>query len=63
MNVFIDANILVSVMNKEDGLEYYASLNSICSCIVTEDTNDFCFVSGFVYTAENFLKKYTKPGK
>ncbi len=51
------------VKDFEDGLEYYASLNSICSCIVTEDTNDFYFASGFVYTAENFLKKYAKPGK
>ncbi len=42
----------------EDGLEYYAALNAKCSCIVSEDRNDFYFSDLEVLTAENFLKKY-----
>src|SRR5690606_17652249 len=40
--------LLLAAQNKaiedfEDGLEYYAALDAGCSCIVTEDVNDFYF--------------------
>ena len=39
----------------EDGLEYYAALESKCECIITEDVNDFYFSDIEVITAEKFF--------
>jgi len=55
--------VLWAVQNKaildfEDGLEYYAALHAGCSCLVTEDRQDFYFSEIEVLNAESFLKKY-----
>jgi predicted nucleic acid-binding protein len=42
----------------EDGLQYCAALNAGCTCIVTEDNNDFYFSEIEVLNTENFLDKY-----
>ena len=42
----------------EDGLEYYAALESKCECIITEDVKDFYFSDIEVISAENFFEKY-----
>ncbi len=57
------ADILASANNKrikdfEDGLQYYAAQNAGCTCIVTEDGNDFYFSDIEVLNAEHFLDKY-----
>ncbi len=39
----------------EDGLEYYAALHSGCTCIITEDVNDFYFSEIEVLTSQQFL--------
>jgi predicted nucleic acid-binding protein len=55
--------VLLAAQNKaiedfEDGLEYYAALDAGCSCIVTEDIDDFYFSEIEVLSAEQFLNKY-----
>jgi predicted nucleic acid-binding protein len=42
----------------EDGLEYYAALESKCECIVTEDVKDFYFSDIEIISGENFFEKY-----
>ncbi len=42
----------------EDGLEYYAALESKCECIITEDVKDFYFSDIVVLTAKSFFDKY-----
>ncbi len=42
----------------EDGLEYYAALHSKCSCIVTNDLDDFYFSGIEVLEPGDFLRKY-----
>ena len=42
----------------EDGLEYYAALGNKCSCIITEDVDDFYFSKIEVLRSEEFFKKY-----
>jgi predicted nucleic acid-binding protein len=42
----------------EDGLEYYSAIDSKCSCIITEDVNDFYFSEIEVHTCLNFYKLY-----
>ena len=42
----------------EDGLEYYAALESSCQCIITEDINDFYFSSVEVLNCQAFFDKY-----
>ena len=42
----------------EDGFQYYAALEKECSCIITEDLNDFYFSDIEVINSENFLEKY-----
>jgi hypothetical protein len=48
----------VSVRDFEDGLEYYAALENKCSCIITEDINDFYFSEIEVLSSEAFFKKH-----
>ena len=47
-----------SVLDFEDGLEYYAAVESDCNCIVSEDINDFHFSKIEVITSEGFFEKY-----
>lgn len=46
------------VNDLEDGLEYYAALESNCVCIVTEDVDDFYFSSVEVLNCNDFFIKY-----
>ena len=47
-----------SIVDFEDGLEYYAAVQAKCQCIVTQDVNDFYFSDLEVLSAEHFLVKY-----
>lgn len=47
----------------EDGLEYYAALESKCDCIVTEDQKDFYFSAIEVISGEGFFEKYLTSKK
>jgi|SRR5579871_356604 len=54
-----------SIANKkihdfEDGVQYYAAINSKCNTIVTENINDFYFSDIEVLTCESFLKNHFK---
>ncbi len=42
----------------EDGLEYYAAVDSKCKCIITEDTGDFYFSNIEVLDSRGFFEKY-----
>jgi predicted nucleic acid-binding protein len=42
----------------EDGLEYYAAIESKCKCIITEDTDDFYFSAIEVLNSRNFFEKH-----
>ena len=42
----------------EDGLEYYAAIESKCSCIITEDVKDFYFSAIEVLNCQAFFEKY-----
>ncbi|MEI9809873.1 MAG: PIN domain-containing protein [Bacteroidota bacterium] len=52
-----------SVKDFEDGLEYYAALESKCDCIITEDTGDFYFSDIEVLGSEAFFEKYLAAKK
>jgi len=52
-----------SILDFEDGLEYYAALEYGCSCIVSEDTDDFYFSTIEVLTSETFFEKYMMKKK
>jgi predicted nucleic acid-binding protein len=45
-----------AVLDFEDGLEYYAAVENKCTCIVTEDVDDFHFAEIDVQRSEEFLK-------
>lgn len=47
-----------AVNDFEDGLEYYAALESNCDLIVTEDISDFYFSELEVLNSECFCKRY-----
>ena len=47
-----------SVLDFENGLEYYAAVENNCTCIVTEDADDFYFSKIEVLTSEAFFEKY-----
>ena len=47
-----------SIHDFEDGLEYYAALESDCKCIITENKTDFYFSEIEVLNSEEFCKKY-----
>ena len=42
----------------EDGLEYYAAVESKCDCIITEDIEDFYFSKIEVLRSEDFFQKH-----
>jgi predicted nucleic acid-binding protein len=48
------------VLDFEDGLEYYSAEENKCTCLVTEDINDFYFAEMEVLTSEAFFLKYMK---
>lgn len=45
-----------AVYDFEDGLEYYAALQSSCQVIVSEDVSDFYFSEIPVHDCESFLR-------
>lgn len=47
-----------SVHDFEDGLEYYAAMESKCRCIITEDADDFYFSAIEVLSCKAFFEKY-----
>jgi len=47
----------------EDGLEYYAALESKCECIITEDAKDFYFSDIEIISGERFFEKYLTSKK
>lgn len=47
-----------SIRDFEDGLEYYSAMEAKCSCIVTEDIEDFFFSKIEVLNSKSFLEKY-----
>lgn len=42
----------------EDGLEYYAAMESKCRCIITEDADYFSFSSIELLSCKAFFEKY-----
>lgn len=48
----------LTIIDFEDGLEYYAALESNCHCIITEDVKDFYFSEIEVLKSESFFLKY-----
>ena len=42
----------------EDGLEYYAAIESGCTYIITEDVKDFYFSEIEVLNSQDFIKKH-----
>ena len=44
----------------EDGLQYYAALHSKCTCIVSNDLDDFYFSDIQVLDPERFFRKYVQ---
>lgn len=58
-----ESTVLAAVQNPnihdfEDGLEYYAAAEADCSCIITENTEDFYFSEIEVLNSENFCYRY-----
>jgi len=51
------------VKDVEDGMEYYAAVNSKCDCIITEDVKDFYFAEIEVLASEDFCFKYLTSKK
>jgi predicted nucleic acid-binding protein len=49
------------VKDFEDGVEYYAAIKSNCTCIITEDIEDFHFAKTEVLDSKSFLEKYVLP--
>ena len=47
-----------SIEDFEDGLQYCAALNAGCTCIVTEDTNDYYFSKIEILNTEDFFDKH-----
>ena len=44
----------------EDGLQYYAAVHSNCTCIVSNDLDDFYFSDLQVLDPERFFRKYVQ---
>ncbi len=47
-----------SINDFEDGLEYYSAIECNCTCIITEDKNDFYFSEIEVLNSSEFCLKY-----
>ena len=52
-----------SILDFEDGLEYYAAIENNCTCIVTDDVDDFYFSKIEVLTSVAFFEKYMMKKK
>lgn len=57
------STVLRALKNKrisdlEDGMQYYSAINAGCTCIITEDADDYFFSDIEVLNAHAFLKKY-----
>ena len=46
------------ILDFEDGLEYYAALNTGCEVIITEDIGDFHFAKIKVLSCKQFIELY-----
>lgn len=53
----------ISVVDFEDGLEYYSAVESECNCIITEDVNDYYFADLEVLNSNDFFLKYMSTSK
>lgn len=53
----------ITVLDFEDGMEYYSALAAKCDCIITEDIQDFHFSKIEVLQSETFFDRYLVPGK
>ena len=47
-----------SILDFEDGIEYYSALKAKCTCIVTENVDDFHFSKIDIMTSRQFLEAY-----
>lgn len=47
----------VKIHDFEDGIQYYAALQAKCTCIITQDKDDFYFSEIEVLDAKSFLEK------
>lgn len=47
-----------AIHDLEDGMEYYAAMESKCRCIITEDTEDFYFSDIEVLNCRLFFERY-----
>lgn len=47
-----------AIKDFEDGLEYYAAIENRCTCIITEDKDDFYFADIEVLDCQQFFGKY-----
>ncbi len=47
-----------SVVDLEDGFQYYGALDAGCECIVTDDVNDFYFSEIAVLPSQRFLEAF-----
>jgi predicted nucleic acid-binding protein len=45
----------------EDGIEYYSAIKANCTCLITEDIEDFHFAKAEVLNSKSFLEKYVLP--
>jgi predicted nucleic acid-binding protein len=52
-----------SVLDLEDGFEYYAAIENKCDCIITEDIHDFYFAKIELLKCEAFFEKYLMKKK
>lgn len=57
-NVVLDAVNNKSVLDLEDGLEYYSAMKAKCTCLITEDLDDFHFSKIEVLSSRQFLENY-----
>jgi predicted nucleic acid-binding protein len=51
----IELNKNKSILDYEDGLQYYSALSEDCDAIITEDLNDFHFSKIPVYNSKDFI--------
>ncbi len=47
-----------SILDFEDGMEYYSAIHAECDCIITQDLADFHFSEIPVWDAESFIRRY-----
>ena len=47
-----------SIHDFEDGLEYYAAVSAECTCIITEDIEDFYFAEIEVINCQEFFRRH-----